>query len=199
MAKSQISYPYGVGISAPGIHGRTLKNPAYRVWCNMLSRCFDEKYLARQPTYKDCTICSEWLEFQIFADWYENQKGAALGWELDKDLLSSATAIKGNLYSPETCLLLPKDINRLLQVKTVKPSGLPTGVFHNTNKTGFIARCISFTGVNTHLGTFLTIESAKNAYIQYKKEIFKKYAEFYKNDLAQKAYSALNTINLSRN
>ena len=34
----------------------------------LLKRCFCEKYQKRKPTYKNATVCKEWLDFQNFAE-----------------------------------------------------------------------------------------------------------------------------------
>ena len=76
------------------------KIKSYIEWCNMLRRCFDEKWKEKHPSYKDVTCCNEWLCFQNFAKWFDNNyyelEGARM--DLDKDIL-----YKGNkIYSPDT-------------------------------------------------------------------------------------------------
>ena len=39
----------------------------YDVWYRMIQRCYSEKYHIQQPTYIDCEVCDEWLNFQNFA------------------------------------------------------------------------------------------------------------------------------------
>jgi hypothetical protein len=34
---------------------------SYRTWIRMLARCYDTKYQEKQPTYKGCIVCDEWL------------------------------------------------------------------------------------------------------------------------------------------
>ena len=86
----------------------------------MLRRCYDEKLHKKYPTYIDCKVCEEWLNFQNFAKWYynnyyeiENEKIC-----LDKDILH-----KGNkIYSPDNCVFVPNNIN-VLFVKSDKSRG----------------------------------------------------------------------------
>lgn len=87
--------------------------PAYAHWRAMSERCsigYKEKY----PTYEGCTMIFEWQTYENFYDWVVKQKGYGLRdesgilYNLDKDLL-----ISGNLvYSKETCVILPPEINR---------------------------------------------------------------------------------------
>ena len=77
----------------------------------MLGRCYNEYNLKRRPTYKGCEVCDEWLNFQNFAEWFDNNyytiDNEAVC--LDKDIL-----IKGNkTYSPEACVFVPITINSL--------------------------------------------------------------------------------------
>ena len=79
--------------------------PFYRTWMSMLARCYSEKFQSRQPTYKGCSVCEEWLTFSTFKKWMEQQD-----WEnkqLDKDLLKEGNKI----YSPEYCIFVDRKIN----------------------------------------------------------------------------------------
>lgn len=62
----------------------------------MLQRCYDQKWISRYPTYKDCKVCDEWLTFSNFKKWMELQDWAEK--YLDKDILNPSCKI----YSPET-------------------------------------------------------------------------------------------------
>lgn len=82
--------------------------PYYSKWVSMLGRCYDEKYLKKNPSYKGCTVCEEWKYFSNFKSWMEKQ--AWEGKHLDKDLLA-----KGNrIYSPETCVFIDAKVNNFI-------------------------------------------------------------------------------------
>lgn len=49
-------------------------------------------------------------DFQIFCEWNRSQVGYGMGWHLDKDLLTDSLE-----YGPETCCLLPPELNVLMQ------------------------------------------------------------------------------------
>ena len=88
---------------------------AYVHWYQMLRRCFSVKYQDKKPTYIGCQVCDEWLNFQNFAQWYEENYYEVNEEEmhLDKDIL-----VKGNkIYSPNTCIFAPKKINDLFMNK----------------------------------------------------------------------------------
>lgn len=79
----------------------------YNSWASMLARCYRKRLKEKYPTYIDCSTIEDWHNYQAYAEYYESDRFRQDGWHLDKDLL-----IKGNkLYSPETCIFLPKELN----------------------------------------------------------------------------------------
>lgn len=99
----------GIGFIGDGKFSTKDKN-AYKCWGNMLERCYDEKFQAKNPTYKGCTVCDEWHNFQNFAKWYEENYPKNGGiYQLDKDL--SCYGERGKLYSPETCIFVTAQTN----------------------------------------------------------------------------------------
>ena len=111
----QIKYPYninsyggyyGVGPYTARLDG--VKTQEYVLWMGMLYRC------NTSIGYKDTKVCNEWLNFQNFAKWYnENKYECKLPLEIDKDILSYFE--KGiKYYSPNSCILIPMQLNRSL-------------------------------------------------------------------------------------
>ena len=94
----------GDGDSVPMVNGKMTK--AYDIWTGMIRRCYSEKaHNSNYPTYKDCTVCVEWHNFQSFAKWFDGNY--IEGYELDKDI-----KVTGNrVYSPGTCLFVTKAEN----------------------------------------------------------------------------------------
>ena len=99
--------------------------PVYNVWRTLLGRCCTERHREQFPAYADCTVCEEWLCYQNFAAWW-NQNMYHVGTErmhLDKDI-----KFKDNkIYSPETCIIVPQSINELFHVsgRKIKDKDLP--------------------------------------------------------------------------
>ena len=111
----------------------------YQVWNSMLQRCYDEKVHKNRPTYINCEVCKEWLNFQNFAKWYYDNYYEIEGevMHLDKDILN-----KGNkIYSPETCIFVPQTINVLFTKRDNNRGDYPIGVSYNKKSKRFIARC----------------------------------------------------------
>ena len=79
---------YGVAFFGHGKHKarcKTGKNTkVYETWIGMIERCYSSRCHVKNPAYKNCTVCDDWLNFQNFADWfYDNYID---GFELDKDI-----------------------------------------------------------------------------------------------------------------
>ena len=46
------------------------KDKSYCIWSNMLRRCYSEKYKKEHPSYESCYCCEEWLNYQNFIKWF---------------------------------------------------------------------------------------------------------------------------------
>lgn len=124
----------GIGYVGVGKYGSKVTNEkgkiiewyVYKRWVNMLERCYRNENSLHHKTYIDCTVDEKWHNFQNFAEWYIKQPGYDMGFELDKDLLKGESKI----YSEDTCVLLPREINMMLIEKTkiVNKDKLPRGI-----------------------------------------------------------------------
>lgn len=155
---------YGVGVNdadyavcPKGADGKRRKSPYYRVWTNMLTRAYDPKCHAKNPTYIGVTVCEEWHSFMAFRAWMETQDWE--GKQLDKDII-----VPGNkVYSPTTCAFVPCQINSLLIDCAASRGELPVGVhFHKRDKR-FQAN-IREGSKKRYLGSFSTPEAAHLAW-----------------------------------
>ena len=157
----------------------------YRLWTNMLGRCYNEETKKKYPTYIGCSVSDNFKSYSYFYEWCQSQIGFNQNdYHLDKDLIT-----KGNkIYSEDTCVFIPPHINNLL-IKSNSARGiLPIGV--TKNKEGFQAQC-SVYSVSKKLGTYSTTELAFNAYKVFKEEHIKELTEKYKDTIDPRAYKAL--------
>ena len=186
---------YGIGYIGEGEY-KTKENGkftrVYETWKSMLQRCYDKKYQEKRPTYKDCEVCDEWYNFQNFAKWYEENYYEIKGEKmcLDKDIL-----VKHNkIYSPETCIFVPNNINMLF-VKCDRSRG--ESVIGTTPVNGkYKVRCSMFnpeTGksTNKYLGLYETQEKAFQVYKYYKEKNIKQIADYYKEQIPINLYNTL--------
>lgn len=175
---------YDIGYIGIGNHAIKIgkeKTQPYRVWHELIARCYADKKKDKYPSYYDIsTVCEEWKCYQRFADWYEIEAYECEGrLHLDKDILYPGNKI----YSPYTCLLVPQRINMLFSNKHNK-RGLPNGI--GRTNTGYWAKYNQ-----KELGVYETLEEAYNAYASEKEKAIKQVADEYKDIIPEKVYNAL--------
>ena len=173
---------YNKGFIGNGEYKRNNNKSAYNKWIGMLSRCYNSNYHLKHPTYKDCEVCEEWLNFQNFAKWFN--ENYIEDFHLDKDVL-----FKNNkIYSPETCCFIPNEINILFIKPKINKYNLPTGVTKVYNK--YVAR-INYFDKTLHLGSFSNVEDALLKYNTIKTERNINTVSKYKDILNPKIYIKL--------
>jgi len=139
------------------INGKQITCPYYKRWHNMIERCYSNACQEKYPTYKGCTVSYEWLTFSNFKAWMVKQDWQ--GMHLDKDI-----KIKGNkVYSEETCLFIPSQLNRLLNNRRVERGLLPQGVSMK-KQTGRFESHICEGSKLRYLGYFKTVKEASLCY-----------------------------------
>lgn len=188
----KIKNPYKVTIFNIGKIGQTtiykdkkLKE-SYKHWTTMLKRCYDEKSIMKNPAYKNVTVCDDWLIFENFEKWFEDNYYEIDEeiMELDKDIL-----IKGNkIYSPEACVFTPRKINSLF--KKSKKRNIPEGIFKDKNNK-FIAYCSNKDGDRIYLGYYNTFEDAFKKRKEFKEKVIKQIADEYKDKIPEKLYNTM--------
>lgn len=174
----------GVGKYRVSEGGRTTK--AYIHWSHALERCYNKEYQEKYPSYLGCTVCKEWHNFQVFAEWFYSQGHYQKRFHLDKDLL-----FKNNkVYSPETCTLIPERINGFLIGLSKSKGDYPLGVSSKSKSNKFQASICLDSG-RKYLGAFNTPEEAFYAYKEAKETYIKEVANKYKDQINIRAYEAL--------
>ncbi|WP_252225297.1 MULTISPECIES: hypothetical protein [unclassified Clostridium] len=176
----------GVGKYETKINGKFTKQ--YSQWSGMLTRCYNNKLHKEHMTYENCSVCEEWLNFQNFAKWFDENYYEVDNevMNLDKDIL-----IKGNkVYCPSTCIFVPQNINKLFCKADASRGNLPIGVTYHERDHIFEVKCC---GINkrTYLGRFNNSNEAFLHYKEYKESVIKEIAKSYKNKIPKKLYSAL--------
>lgn len=180
---------YSKGYLGEGEYNVEDHKRCYNTWVHMLSRCYSEIYQIKRPTYKGCVVCDEWLNYQVFAQWYYNNYYEIEGeiMNLDKDIL-----YKGNrVYSPDTCVFTPQCINSLFIKSTSVRGDLPIGVKLDKRSMRYQARCCDGSRKRIGLGTYDTPEEAFHAYKVYKERLIKQIADNYFNKIPIKLYEAM--------
>ena len=140
--------------------------PFYKTWANMLKRCYYIKTQNNKPTYKGCSVSTEWLTFSVFKNWMMAQDWE--GKQLDKDLL-----FEGNkVYGPETCVFVTQTVNKFTIDRGNDRGGWLIGVTRNKPTEKFRSRCQNpFTKKQEHLGLFTCEREAHEAWLKRKLEL----------------------------
>jgi hypothetical protein len=183
---------FGVGYLGEGKYAVSKKykcTPQYVTWKRMLERCYDEKFQVKNPTYKGCLVCDEWHNFQNFAKWHDENYYEIEGeiMHLDKDILVK----NNNIYSPDKCCFVTKNINILFTKNNIKRGSLPIGVYWHKRDKKFSVVCGNGKGRTTHLGYHNTPEEAFKKYKSHKEKLIKRIAEEYISLIPDKLYKAL--------
>ncbi len=172
------------------INGKVTKS--YDCWKSMIRRCYSKKFKTRQPTYEGCNVCEDWLCYQNFAKWFDENyyEFDSEIMQLDKDIL-----IKGNrTYSPETCIFVPQSINKLFTKRQNDRGKYLIGVSlrksKNNAKPSYVAYC-SDGNKKRYIGDFKTELEAFNVYKVYKENVIKERANKHKNVIPEKLYNAM--------
>ncbi|PHS02412.1 MAG: hypothetical protein COA78_21060 [Blastopirellula sp.] len=120
----------GVGFVGVGGYDAAYKRvptKPYVTWKSMLERCYGNVQ-KRCPTYKGVTVCNEWHNFQVFAQWFNDNY--IDGFQLDKDIKTEGNKI----YSPSTCLFVSRKDNSIKAVAKsytfTNPEGLIVDVYN---------------------------------------------------------------------
>lgn len=170
---------YGVGNIYRGEYNPTI----YSYWKNMISRCTLKT--DSLISYSACEICDEWLSYEAFEKWVNRpESNYHEKYELDKDILSG----KNKIYSPQTCVFVPKKLNMLL-VKRKRGRGVyPIGVSYDKSRNKYYSHL-----GKKYLGRYQTPWEAFQAYKQAKEAHIKEVAiqYFKEHKINERVYNAL--------
>ena len=160
----------------------------YALWTRMLTRCYSDGFKNKRPTYEGCEVSDNFKSYEYFHKWCHNQIGFGNeGWHLDKDLL-----LKGNkIYSEDTCIFLPHEINTLLTKCTASRGEYLIGVYWSKTHKAFVAQVSRNKGGSEYLGLFNTELEAFKAYKTAKEAFIKEQANQWKSQIDPRAYNAL--------
>ena len=93
----------------------------YNKWNSMLVRCYSKKFHEKNPTYYNCSVCSNWLKLSGFVkdfskiDGYDRELFLSGKLCLDKDIKSNG---QNKEYSLENCMWTSKEENVRQAMKT---------------------------------------------------------------------------------
>ncbi len=159
---------YGVGVNDTHSpkqwikHGKIVRCKAYTAWRNMLKKCY--------ATKTSITVCDEWLLFSNFEKWFkENYK--------ENCKLNNTLFGDGSFFSPDTTVYLDKMV--CFFIRDTSYVGETKGIRKQPLSDKFHVRCNNpLKAEQEHVGYFTKIEDAKAAWLERKRKVGKKIAEF---------------------
>lgn len=159
--------------------------PVYNVWRTLLGRVCTEKHRKRFPAYADCKVCDEWLCYQNFAEWW-NENMYYIDNErmhIDKDIKYSDNKI----YSPDTCIIVPQSINEIFHSsgRKTKDADLPYTIRRVAK--GRYSVCYKAES----LGVYDTVEECLEKYIEAKRKHIRQKVKEMENDMPDKVKQVL--------
>lgn len=171
-------YRNGKWLQAVGIRGQHHHTESGVKWSNIDSRCKNHSY------YQGCR--NNFKDFDSFVEWHRKQVGYGRGWVIDKDIL-----VEGNkIYSEETCVLVPQEINKLVLRRQNDRGLYPIGVVKVGRK--FRSQlAAAFANGSRHLGYFDTPQEAFSAYKEAKENLIFEVAKQWKDEIDERVYDAL--------
>lgn len=180
---------YGVACvgNAVTVDENKKRKKAYAVWYDMLTRCYDHNNPRKNATYSDCYVCDEWLCFENFEKWFDENYYEVPNerMQLDKDIIKKDNRV----YCPEFCVFTPNRTNILIMRKKNDRGRYPIGV---TKVKGYDRFRATTNNCKEHVVTYhKTPEKAFYAYKERKEALIKQTADEYKNVIPKRLYDAL--------
>ena len=149
-------------------------SPIYKIWRNMLSRCYRKDYVETNPSHKAGTVCKDWLIYSNFKSWVEAQ-GWKKGWQIDKEIICKDNLI----FNPDMCVMVPIGISNLLMDSKAIRGKCSLGVEYR--KDGKFVAKLKINGTKKFLGVFKNEADAYEAYIKAKSDYIIKMANSLKD------------------
>lgn len=141
---------------------------SYKRWASILRRCYSYKALRNNPSYLNTSVCEEWLTYSNFKKWFD--KNYVKGWDIDKDILSEDNIC--TVYSPSTCMFIPKWLNLYVVSPTYFDKSTPIGVSYDKKSRRYTVKCRELgTSRQLFVGVFKRKSEAQKAWLNKKIEM----------------------------
>ena len=154
----------------------------YKIWNDMLRRCYSEKYQKSHPTYVGCSVDPEWHIFSNFRSWAETKN--TKGMQLDKDIIFPGNKV----YSPKSCVFVTGALNKFLNNSARKRGQFLIGVSLCKRSNKFRSNCSDpFKSKKESLGLFESETEAHEAWRIRKRQHALSYADIQTDDRVSEA------------
>jgi len=174
--KGEVNDPYAPIVCGVGYLGNIKPkyyNIEYTKWSKLLERIYGDNHKERFPNYIDVKLDDRWLCFENFITDFKTLLGYEdmishknIKFDLDKDIKTQS-----KLYSKETCILVPHEINTIINfIQKTNTTGYP-GVSWDKEKgiyqVGFakMSKRIHLGYANNVFDGFIIFAKAKRAHL----------------------------------
>lgn len=195
-SRGHVKNPFDVSVLGKGYIGsgnyltktsENIRTVEYSVWTSMMDRCYGER--KQYSAYTDNTeVCGEWLNFQNFAEWF-NQNKYDIGNErlhLDKDIQYNGNRI----YSPYHCILIPQLINEQFKDHSGREKQTDVDLPYTIRRYGE-RYSVSYRGYS--LGNYNSVDKCVSVYLVEKKKYLRELINKYENMPDEVKQIVLNT------
>lgn len=168
-------------------NSKGIRTVEYSMWTSMMDRCYGER--EQYSSYVDNTeVCGEWLNFQNFSEWF-NQNKYDIGNErlhLDKDI-----QYEGNrIYSPYHCILIPQILNEQFKHHSGREKQIDVDLPYTIKRSGK-RYSVSYRGYS--LGKYNSVDECVSIYLAEKKKYLQELIDKYENIPDEVKQIVLNT------
>lgn len=159
----------GKGFIGQGKYSEGKNKEVYQIWNSMLQRCYNPKYHKKHPSYVECSVCTDWLNFQVFAEWFYEESNYEEGLHLDKDIIHQGNKV----YCPEQCSFITKETNAVTTNCQSARGDYMLGATWAEDRKKFRSFSTDGKGTLIGLGSYDSELEAHEAYKKYKYEVLK--------------------------
>ena len=187
--KGSVKSPYDRSVYGVGYLGEgKIDHLIYQKWLIMLGKCYNPELLKKYKSYQGNKVCNMWLNFQVFEKWYKKNH-----YTVDNELMflnKNIIVPNSKIYSPKTCIFVPKTINNLFVThynrKRIKS---PNNICKLNNK--YVIRYTDLNNNRKTLGIVKNLDEAIVLLENKKKELIEEVAQKYKDKIPARLYNAL--------
>ena len=164
------------------------KTVAYTRFWGMIRRA------GKLPGYEDVKVCSEWRNnHKAYIEWFKKEcaligidpydKNITQNWHVDKDYSMQ------RLYSPDTCILIPKRLNQIIQNSSKEHVEFKP----NSTKCHYNVRIGDAKNGRMSIGSFTSKSEAYGIGLQVKAIIIRYWNKYYyrKHMMTKRAYDTI--------
>lgn len=163
-------------------------------WYSMFVRSYSKQYQDKKPRYMGCSVDSSFHDFEDFRLWMKDQVGSDnQGWHIDKDILFA----NNKVYSPETCVFVPRELNSFYTKRQKSRGKYPLGVSYHKPLDKFMVSGHNLCGGTVYLGVVDNPSEGFEIFLDFKRKQAKELANKWEGKVDNRVVESLLSFTLS--